>query len=191
MKKPFSIVDTALNVMRVCLVLGIFITLFDFFIRIDQNNAIVIRFPSSSETEETSALETSSINETTPISTAPVVSPQENGVLTSEPKQITAENLIENAAETPTYDYNSAVLQTTAAQTSSSEPAAESQSGLININTAPVRELVKLSGIGDVKAAAIVEYRSTYGNFLRIEDIMNVKGIGEKTFEKIKDQITV
>lgn len=45
MKKPFSIVDAALNVIRVCLAAGILITLFDFFTRIDQTPAIVIRFP--------------------------------------------------------------------------------------------------------------------------------------------------
>lgn len=54
MKKPFSIVDAALNVIRVCLAAGILITLFDFFTRIDQTPAIVIRFPKSAETEETS-----------------------------------------------------------------------------------------------------------------------------------------
>jgi len=57
MKKPFSIVDAALNVIRICLAAGILITLFDFFTRIDQTPAIVIRFPKSAETEETSGYE--------------------------------------------------------------------------------------------------------------------------------------
>ena len=57
MKKPFSIVDAALNVIRVCLAAGILITLFDFFTRIDQTPAIVIHFPKSAETEETSGYE--------------------------------------------------------------------------------------------------------------------------------------
>ena len=52
-------------------------------------------------------------------------------------------------------------------------------------------ELVKLKGIGEVKAAAIVEYRRINGNFKTVQDIMNVSGIGEKTFEKIRSQITV
>ena len=83
-------------------------------------------------------------------------------------------------------------------QTSSSkaeEPAAaadsENSSELININTAPASELVKLKGIGEVKAAAIVEYRRINGNFKTVQDIMNVSGIGEKTFEKIRGLITV
>ncbi len=63
--------------------------------------------------------------------------------------------------------------------------------GKININTATSDELQQLSGIGEVKAKAIIEYRTNYGNFTTIDELMNVKGIGEKTFEKIKDSITV
>ena len=54
MKKPFSIVDAALNVIRVCLAAGILITLFDFFTRIDQTPAIVIRFPKRRKRPDTS-----------------------------------------------------------------------------------------------------------------------------------------
>jgi competence protein ComEA len=61
----------------------------------------------------------------------------------------------------------------------------------ININTATKSQLVSLPGIGDVKAQAIIDYRTKNGNFKRIEDIVNVSGIGEKTFESLKDLITV
>lgn len=61
----------------------------------------------------------------------------------------------------------------------------------ININTATKEELMKLDGIGEVKARRIIEYRSTVGPFQRIEDIMRVNGIGVKTFEAIKGNITV
>ncbi|MCI7692562.1 MAG: helix-hairpin-helix domain-containing protein [Oscillospiraceae bacterium] len=61
----------------------------------------------------------------------------------------------------------------------------------ININTAPAGELVKLNGIGETKAAAIVKYRSENGGFKSIEEIVNVSGIGEKTLENIRDFITV
>lgn len=64
-------------------------------------------------------------------------------------------------------------------------------SGKVNINTAGVEELVTLDGIGEVKAKEIVAYREQYGVFKRIEQIMDVKGIGESTFDKIKAQITV
>lgn len=65
------------------------------------------------------------------------------------------------------------------------------QNEKININTASLEELEKLPGIGPSKAQAIIDYRTTNGLFKDIEEIKNVKGIGEKTFEKLKDLITV
>jgi competence protein ComEA len=62
---------------------------------------------------------------------------------------------------------------------------------LININTATEDELQMLSGIGEVKAKAIIEYRTTTGRFHSIEELLNVSGIGDKTFEKIKTLITI
>lgn len=60
----------------------------------------------------------------------------------------------------------------------------------ININTASKKELMSLDGIGDKKAEAIIEYR-TNNKFKSIEDIKNVKGVGDKLFEKIKTEISV
>ena len=68
---------------------------------------------------------------------------------------------------------------------------AEDVNKLININTAGKSELTALNGIGDVKAQAIIDYRNTNGNFKSIEDILNVSGIGDAVFAKIKDYITV
>lgn len=62
--------------------------------------------------------------------------------------------------------------------------------GLININTANKETLMLLDGIGEIKAAAIINYR-TQKQFSSVSDIMNIKGIGEKTYEKIKDKICV
>ena len=61
----------------------------------------------------------------------------------------------------------------------------------ININTAPAEELMKLEGVGEAYAARIVEYREKNGPFEKIEDIMKVKGIGQKTFEANKDRMVV
>ncbi len=61
----------------------------------------------------------------------------------------------------------------------------------VNINTAGVDELVTLPGIGKAYAARIVEYRQKNGPFKKVEDIVNVRGIGEKTFERIKDRLTI
>lgn len=63
--------------------------------------------------------------------------------------------------------------------------------GRVNINTATESELGNINGIGQGKAAAIVQYRQENGSFASIEDIMNVSGIKEGTYEKIKDKITV
>ena len=61
----------------------------------------------------------------------------------------------------------------------------------ININTASLDELDNINGIGPSKAKAIIEYREENGGFKSIEDIKNVSGIGEGTFLKIKESITV
>jgi competence protein ComEA len=61
----------------------------------------------------------------------------------------------------------------------------------ININTASAEELDKLPGIGPSIAKAIIDYRTTKGLFKKIENINEVKGIGDALYAKIKDQITV
>lgn len=60
-----------------------------------------------------------------------------------------------------------------------------------NINTATVEELASLQGIGEKKAESIVEHREKVGLFTTIEGLKDVKGIGDKIFDKIKDQIAV
>ena len=62
---------------------------------------------------------------------------------------------------------------------------------LININTAGAEELIKLNGIGKVKSEAIIAYRENNGFFNSIDEIINVKGIGEATYSKIMNHITV
>ena len=61
----------------------------------------------------------------------------------------------------------------------------------ININEAGPEELMRLEGIGRTLAERIIEYRSREGRFSRASDIKNVKGIGEKLFDAIKDDIAV
>ena len=63
--------------------------------------------------------------------------------------------------------------------------------GLIDLNSASSEDLETLPGIGPGKAEAIVEHRAANGPFTRIEDILQVTGIGEKTFESIKGLIVV
>ncbi len=61
----------------------------------------------------------------------------------------------------------------------------------ININTAGLAQLTTLTGIGDVKGQAIIDYRTEHGPFTSVDELTNVSGIGDKTLAKIRDQITV
>lgn len=61
----------------------------------------------------------------------------------------------------------------------------------VNLNSASREELMTLPGIGSSKADAIIQYRTDYGGFDQIEDIMNISGIKEAVFSKIKNDITV
>ena len=63
--------------------------------------------------------------------------------------------------------------------------------GKVNINTASVEQLTTLPGIGPKLAARIVEYRQKNGPFKKVEELMNVRGVGEKNFLKLKPQLTV
>ncbi|MBB5324778.1 competence protein ComEA [Anoxybacillus tepidamans] len=61
----------------------------------------------------------------------------------------------------------------------------------IDINSASLEEIQKIQGIGPAKAAAIIAYREEHGPFRKIEDLLNVSGIGEKSLEKMKEQIII
>ena len=76
----------------------------------------------------------------------------------------------------------------------STAPAADTKatkSSVVNLNTATQTELESLPGIGSKVAARIVEYRQKKGPFKKIEELMNVQGIGEKSFLKLRSQLTV
>ena len=89
------------------------------------------------------------------------------------------------AVQTPTL---SAAQKQPASRTTTAKPAGGK---VVNINTASVAELNGLPGIGAKTAALIVEYRQKNGPFKKIEKLMNVRGVGEKNFLKLKDQVRV
>ena len=70
--------------------------------------------------------------------------------------------------------------------TTAAKPAA-----MVNLNTASAAELETLPGVGARVAARIVEYREKKGPFKKVEELMNVQGIGEKSFLKLRAQLTV
>lgn len=70
-------------------------------------------------------------------------------------------------------------------------PGGSAGPGLINLNTASEDELTELPGIGPAKAAAIVAHRTDNGPFTSTEQLMDVTGIGEKSFEQLKELVRV
>ena len=74
---------------------------------------------------------------------------------------------------------------------SSTEKDYKPQTEIININTAEKKNLVKLPKIGIVTAERIIRFRDDYGPFKSLDDLLKVKGIGPKTLEKLKPQITL
>jgi len=102
---------------------------------------------------------------------------EEVAALEGDAKGSAEDNFIENSSTDKTADNNS-----------SSNDAAGTK---VNINTATEDELTSIPGIGPSKASSIISYREENGKFSSIEDIMNVTGIKDKFFARIKDYITV
>ncbi len=73
----------------------------------------------------------------------------------------------------------------------STDGVEDTSGGLVNINTATEVELTSIAGIGPAKAAAIIQYREEHGPYQTVEGLMEVSGIGQKTFDKLKHQIKV
>ena len=84
-----------------------------------------------------------------------------------------------------------ATIQSQTPVAAASAPPSAPSKPLINLNAATIDQLETLPGIGRKTAERIIEYRTKSGSFKRIEELMNVKGIGEKSFLKLKPLIVV
>ena len=78
-----------------------------------------------------------------------------------------------------------------AQDTAKAAKPADTAAALLNLNTATLEQLERLPGVGPATAKRILEYRQKSGGFKKIEELMNVRGIGEKSFLRLKPQITV
>ena len=117
--------------------------------------------------------------------------PSAEAARTDEPPQTTASAAADSPAQpqesTPAPpEYTRVELQSSMSITIIKRPE-----GPLNINTATLAELMELDGIGLTKGKAIISYREEHGAFSSVDELLNVKGIGEKTLEKLREFITV
>lgn len=123
--------------------------------------------------------------------------PVRNGALSlseSSPAESSSAESAFSSAENYLPPDISEIIQSSSEIIQSSSDSSETESTAsrkININEASAGELVKLNGIGETKAAAIIQYRNENGGFKSVDELINVSGIGEKTLEKIRDFVTV
>ena len=103
----------------------------------------------------------------------------ENNYASWKSKQQQQDQRLKNKAEQASSNYYLA------------KPAIQSSSNKISLNTASVEQLMQLSGVGQKKAEAIVQYRQKNGKFNSIDELQQVKGIGSSLFNKNKDKLAL
>jgi len=114
------------------------------------------------------------------------------GVITHTRRMVMLRMMVPLAAAACLLAVHTPTLSASQSKPASRTTTAKAAAGrVVNINTASVAELNGLPGIGAKTAALIVEYRQKNGPFKKIEELMNVRGVGEKNFLKLKDQVSV
>lgn len=91
-------------------------------------------------------------------------------------------------------DSVSLTVTTTVSEQQNTGPSANTQNSKkvqVNLNTCTVNDLIAINGIGEKKASAIIEYRDVIGGYTSVDEIKNIKGIGDKIFEKISPYLCV
>ncbi len=135
--------------------------------------------------EQSAAVETGAVGADTAAASAEAVSEAAGVETATEGAAMPESGATETAsASTAVAESGAVTAATHAAETAAAD-------GRINLNTATLEELDSLPGIGPATAKLILEYRQQYGGFATPEEIKNVKRIGDKTYEKLKDHIRV
>lgn len=139
----------------------------------DENVIIINKKSELKKIEEKKNIEEIKINDNSSVSV------KTSDVITNDVDKVKEEPTAETITKTPE-EADSPANESSRKETTS-----------VNINESSIEELTTISGIGESKAKAIIEYRTTNGPFKSIEEIKNVSGIGDKLYDKIKAYITI
>ena len=142
----------------------------------DENVIIINSKSELKKIEEKKNIEEIKINDNSSVSV------KTSDVITNDVDKVKEETTTESVTKTPEEG-------SSPANEISSEQKKETTS--VNINESSIEELTTISGIGESKAKAIIEYRTANGPFKSVEEIKNVSGIGDKLYDKIKAYITI
>lgn len=142
---------------------------------------------SAQSTSTDNLIDTSTVTTTTP----PVASTSATTEKTTDITTVPATNEITATATAQTAPATSAIVTAAPTDVNTTLVSVREVAEKININTATKEELDTLPGIGEVKAQAIIDYRTEHGFFVNVEELLEVYGIGDATFAKIKDLVTV
>ena len=142
----------------------------------DENVIIINKKSELKKIEEKKNIEEIKINNNSSVSV------KTSDVITNDVDKVKEEPTAETITKTP---------EEAPSPASESSRKLKKETTSVNINESSIEELTTISGIGESKAKAIIEYRTTNGPFKSVEEIKNVSGIGDKLYDKIKAYITI